>query len=243
MRLHPRRHVVPDRRGGISLASVAQIGNAMREGGHVGSFISGGICSAHVDLVRAGLFAEIHDVQCFDREAAASYRADPWHHAMSAAQYASPDRPDAIVNRLDVMVLGASEIDAAFNINVTTGGDGRIIGGPGGHPDTAAGAKLRVAVTRLTGGGYPKFVERVRTVTTPGSDVDLAVSERGIAVNPQRGELAGMLARAGLPVVGIDQLIEEAAAQAERKPVPRQGPEVAIVQRRTGEQLDTILGA
>lgn len=98
-------------------------------------------------------------------------------------------------------------------------------------------------MTRLTGGGYPKFVERVRTVTTPGSDVDLAVSERGIAVNPQRGELAGMLARAGLPVVGIDQLIEEAAAQAERKPVPRQGPEVAVVQRRTGEQLDTILGA
>ncbi|MCC0015799.1 MAG: citrate lyase subunit alpha [Rhodobiaceae bacterium] len=228
--------------GGISLATVSEIGTLMRDRRITGGFISGGICQAHVDLVRQGLFREIYDVQCFDQAAVESYRTDPWHHGMSAAKYASPVRPDAIVDKLDVMILGVSELDRDFNINVTTGGDGRIIGGPGGHPDTAAGARLRVAVTRLTGGGYPKLVNGVRTITTPGADVDLVVTDEGIAVNPARSDLAPMLQSAGLPVVGIDELIARAGALATRVPAPKAGPVVAHVERRTGGILDSIRG-
>lgn len=54
---------------------------------------------------------------------------------------------------------------------------GRIIGGSGGHSDTAAGARL------------PIVIGRVIAVSTPGNTVDLLVTERVVAVNPSRPEL------------------------------------------------------
>ena len=74
----------------------------------------------------------------------------------------------AVVNQLDAMILGAAEIDLDFNVNVTTGADGIIIGGSGGHADAAAGAKLALVTTRLNAGGNAKVVESVMTITTPG---------------------------------------------------------------------------
>ena len=64
--------------------------------------------------------------------------------------YANPHNRGAVVNQLDTMILGAAEVDLDFNVNVTTGTDGGIIGGSGGHSDTAAGAKLALVTTRLT---------------------------------------------------------------------------------------------
>lgn len=226
--------------GGVSLAAAAEIGTAMEAAGVRGGVLSGGIAAAHVDLLRRGLFREIRDVQCFDREAVASYAADPRHRAMSAAEYASPDHPDPVAGRLDVVVLGAAEIDRDFDINVITAGDGRIIGGPGGHPDTAAGAKLTVAATRLTAEGYPKVVARVGTVTTPGRDVDLLVTEAGIAVSPARPELAARLREAGLPMVSVEELIARSAALSERSPRRGDGPEVAVIEDRAGGLLDRV---
>ena len=55
----------------------------------------------------------------------------------------------AVVNNLDVVILGATEIDTNFNVNVTTASDGVIMGGSGGHSDTAAGSKLTIIVTKL----------------------------------------------------------------------------------------------
>ena len=71
------------------------------------------------------------------------------------------------------MLLGAGEVDIDFNVNVTLGGDGKLIGGPGGHPDAAQGAQLAIVTTALTGGGFAKMVERVSCVTTPGGSVDV----------------------------------------------------------------------
>ena len=56
-----------------------------------------------------------------------------------------------VVNQLDSAILGAAEIDLDFNVNVTTGPGGVIVGGSGGHSDTAAGAKLAIVTTRLSG--------------------------------------------------------------------------------------------
>ena len=226
--------------GGASLATVAVMGERMRQRKVTGSFLSGGICGTHVALVREGLFQEIWDVQCFDREAVASYREDPWHHAMSAAKYASPLEPDSIASRLDAMILGAAEIDRDFNINVTTAGNGLIIGGPGGHPDTAAGATLSIATTRLTANGYAKVVDRVGTITTPGDDVDVLVTEAGVAVNPRRPALAQDLRDAGLPVLQVDEMIRLAAERATRKRIVPSGPVVAILEDRRGGIRDRI---
>lgn len=224
--------------GGFSLACVPLIGDAMAQAGVRGAFLSGGITGAHVAVQQAGLFARIHDVQCFDTAAVASSLTNPDHHAMSASDYANPLNPDAIVNRLDVMVLGAVEIDRQFNVNVTIGGDGRLIGGPGGHPDAAEGAKLTIVTTGLGGGGYAKLVETVRCVTTQGRHVDVLVSDEGIAVNPLRADLAEDLARADLPLRSFDQLMQIARqtagkARSNAPPHPR-----LLLEHRAGGLLD-----
>lgn len=234
--------------GGISLAAAARVGDLMARHGVTGSFASGGITGFHVDMLRAGLFRHLLDVQCFDLAAVASLRDDPRHQAMSAAAYAAPG-PDgavpgcAVVDRLDSVILGAAEVDLAFNVNVTTNGAGQIIGGSGGHADTASGAALTVITTRLTGGGHAKIVPKVLHRTTPGHNVDLVVTEAGIAVNPARPDIADRLRVAGLPVVTIATLARLAAQQATIPQAARAtGPVLAISHGRDGHPADRILG-
>ena len=224
--------------GGYSLSAVPFIGSAMAQAGVRGSFISGGITGAHVALQQAGLFERIHDVQCFDGAAVASSCTNPDHHAMSASDYANPLNPDAIVEGLSVMVLGAVEIDRAFNVNVTIGGNGKLIGGPGGHPDAAQGATLTIVTTGLTAGGYAKLVEHARCVTTAGEDVDVLVSDHGIAVNPARQDLATALEQAGLPVTSFDALIKVARQNATKSRVPTALQPRVYLEHRTGAIFD-----
>lgn len=226
--------------GGSSLAAMKAIGQKMRAAGVKGSFLSGGITSTHVSLCEAGLFEEILDVQSFDVEAAQSFERHAWHRAMSAAEYASPEHPNPAVDRLDVVVLGATEIDRDFNVNVILSGDGNIIGGPGGHPDTAEGARLTIVTTRLNGGGFAKIVDRVACNVTSGNHVDLLVTERGIAVNPARAELTEGLRGRGLPIVDIDELATIAADNATRRRVIKNGPIVAEVHGRRGDLVGVI---
>lgn len=226
--------------GGSSLAAMKAIGRKMRSAGVRGSFLSGGITGTHVSLCEAGLFDEILDVQSFDVEAAKSFERHAWHRAMSAAEYASPEHPNPVVDRLDVVVLGATEIDRDFNVNVILSGDGTIIGGPGGHPDTAEGARLTVVTTRLNGGGFAKIVDQVACCVTSGHHVDLLVTERGIAVNPARADLSERLRDHGLPVVDIDELVTIAAANATRQRILKDGPIVAEVHGRRGDLAGVV---
>ena len=139
------------------------------------------------------------------------------------------------------MILGATEIDLDFNVNVTTGTDGVIMGGSGGHADTAAGAKLAIVTSRLNAGGYAKVVDRVGTVTTPGETIDVLVTEVGVAVNPQRNELRDRLVEAGLNVRDIDELKSLAARGAIRPRLTATGGRpVAVVEYRDGTVSDVV---
>lgn len=221
--------------GGYSLAAVPLIGQAMAQAGVRGSFLSGGITGAHVALQRAGLFGRIHDVQCFDGAAATSSVSNPDHYAMSASDYANPLHGSAIVDQLDVMVLGAVEVDRQLNVNVTIGGDGRLIGGPGGHPDAAEGARLTIVTTGLEGGGYAKLVEDVRCITTQGRHVDVLVSDQGIAVNTSRPDVLEDLTRADLPVRRFEDLMHiSTKAESKSRAAPATSPRLAIEYRRGG---------
>lgn len=227
--------------GGISLATAGAVGREMAARGVTGSFCSGGITGFHVRMLNAGLFRTLMDVQCFDLEAVRSYRDDPRHQAMSAATYAGPHVGGAVVDRLDAVVLGAAEIDLGFNVNVTTRAGGAIIGGSGGHADTAAGARLAIVTTRLTAAGHAKVVPEVGTLTTPGETVDVLVTEAGVAVNPAREDLAERLRAAGLPLRGIGDLAAEAAAAATRPVPPRAGGRVvAVSEYRDGSVTDVV---
>ncbi len=227
--------------GGISLVTAAGVGREMAARGVTGSFCSGGITGFHVNMLRDGLFRALMDVQCFDLEAVRSYQTDPRHQSMSAATYAGPHIGGAVVDRVDAVVLGACEVDLGFNVNVTTKAGGIVIGGSGGHADTAAGARLTLVTTRLTAAGYPKIVESVGTLTTPGDTVDVVVTDGGIAVNPLRVELAERLRSASLPVLSIEALAAKAAAASSRAAPPRAvGRVVAVSEYRDGTVTDVV---
>lgn len=227
--------------GGISLAVAASLKEIMQEKRIRGSFASGGITGYIVDMLEGGLFRALFDVQCFDLRAVDSYRRNETHQAMSASMYANPHNRGAVVNRLDAMILGAAEIDLDFNVNVTTGGDGAIIGGSGGHADCAAGAKLALVTTRLRADKHAKVVETVTTLTTPGETVDVLVTEEGVAVNPRRAELGDRFRSAGIQVVSIGRL-HELAARNTCNPKSKMSDEraVAIVEYRDGTVIDTV---
>lgn len=227
--------------GATSLAVAAAIGPIMAARGVVGEFAAGGITAPLVDMFHQGLFRRLWDVQAFDLAAVASYRADADHLAMSAAHYASPLRAETIADKLDVMILGAAEVDTAFNVNVTQASDGRIIGGSGGHCDTAAGAKLAIVTTTLTAGGFPKIVDQLTCRTTPGSGIAAVITEAGIAIHPMHPDLAKRARLAGLPVVPIETLRDRASALAPAaKRLPQDGRVVAICEYRDGSVLDVI---
>jgi len=137
--------------------------------------------------------------------------------------------------------LGATEIDTDFNVNVHTDSNGVIMGGSGGHSDTAAGAKLSIIVAPIMRARMPLIVDRVGTISTPGEDIDLLVTQYGLACNPRRSELASRLERAGLPVVPIHDLKAKAESITG---VPtrstHKGRPIARVISRDGMLLDTI---
>lgn len=228
--------------GGASLAAAQFLKEIMLREQIAGSFALGGITGYIVDMMKAGCFRNILDVQCFDLEAVRSIREDPRHQEISAERYASPNSLSAAVDSLDVVILGATEVDLDFNVNVHTDSNGVIMGGSGGHCDAAAGAKITMIIAPLIRARLPLISNRVTCISTPGTTVDLLVTQKGIAVNPARPQLAQRLREGGLPIREIAEL----KAMAERltgipnKP-PRGNRVLAQVLYRDGTHLDDIL--
>lgn len=227
--------------GGISLATAKAVGEEMIKQGIKGSFACGGITGLHVEMLNAGLFRNLLDVQCFDLKAVESFANNPKHMAMSASVYAGPHVGGAVVDRLSAVVLGAAEVDYDFNANVTTRSDAIIIGGSGGHADAAQGAALTLVTTRLTAAGWTKIVPSVTTKTTPGSSIDVIVTEAGIAVNPRRKDLIDRYKKSNLKVMTIEDLATIAAEKATKpSPARASGRVVAVSEYRDGSVLDVV---
>ena len=180
-------------------------------------------------------------MQSFDLVAANSLKNNRFHQQIDASYYASYINRGAAVNQLDFVILSALEVDTDFNINVLTGSDGVIRGAIGGHPDTAAGASLTIVVAPLTRGRIPSVVDKVNTIVTPGKTVDVLVTDQGVAVNPNRPEIAERLIAADIPVFPIEKL----KARAERivgTPAPIQYEDriVGVVMYRDNSVIDVI---
>ena len=221
-----------------------KVKDMMLEKGIQGSFGMGGITGYMVDMLEAGCFKALLDVQCFDLKAVESIRSNPKHMEVSATQYSGVSGKSAGVDSLDVVLLGATQVDLDFNVNVHTDSNGYIMGGSGGHCDTAAGAKLAIIIAPLTRARLPLVVDRCLCISTPGKTVDVVVTQRGIAVNTEGGknvELKEKLKEAKLPVVEIADLkrmAEEIAGVP--KPVQMGDKVVANVIYRDGTLLDVI---
>lgn len=227
--------------GGASLAAAKFLMDIMLEEKIRGSFGLGGITGYMVDMLRVGCFEELRDVQCFDLKAVESIRTDPRHHEIGAFEYASPANGHAWVNSLDAVILGATEIDTDFNVNVHTDSAGIIMGGSGGHSDTAAGAKLAMVIAPLFRARQPIITDRVNCISTPGKDIDVLVTQYGIAVNPKNEELRDRLIRAHMPVVSIEELKAKAESLCGVPKALEHGERVvAKVIGRSGEVQDLI---
>ena len=227
--------------GGASLAAAKFLKDIMLEKGIQGSFGMGGITGYMVEMLQAGCFRNLLDVQCFDLKAVESIRTDPRHIEISSMQYASPSARSAAVDSLDVVILGATEIDTNFNVNVHTDSNGYIMGGSGGHSDTAAGAKLSMIIAPMFRARMPIVTDHVTCVSTPGKDIDVLVTQGGIAVNPKNVELTANLKAAGLPVIDIHEL-KEKTERITGKPakLPKGDRVVAEVISRYGDLQDQI---
>ena len=227
--------------GGASLAAAKYLKDVMLAEGIHGSFGLGGITGYMVDMLNEGCFESLMDVQCFDLKAVESIRSNPRHQEISAIHYASPEAKSATVDSLDVVILGATEIDTDFNINVHTDSNGRIMGGSGGHSDTAAGAKLAMIIAPLSRARLPIVTDRVTCISTPGSSIDVLVTQKGVAVNPKNAELRDRLIAAGIKVMDIRELkaLAESVSGVPEKPVFGERI-VADVIYRDGTVIDHI---
>ncbi len=227
--------------GGASLAAAGYLREKMERHKVSGSFGMGGVTGLMADLLQEGYFKAVLDTQSFDQKAIDSLRNNPRHVEISSNRYANPHNKGCAVNRLDAMILSAIEVDTDFNVNVHTGSDGRVMGGSGGHADTAAGSKLAVIVAPSVRKNIPIIIERVHTVTTPGETVDCLVTEHGISVNPRRGDLAIELSSAGLPLININDLQKEVEKKTGRfEPAQASEKIAAVVEYRDGTVIDVI---
>ena len=227
--------------GGASTATTRYLEASMKDKGITASFALGGITGTIADLYKKGLIKKLIDVQSFDIDAAESLRTESGHIEISANEYANITSKGAYVDRVDVVVLSALEIDTDFNVNVLTGADGVLRGASGGHSDVAVGANLTIVVAPLVRTRIPTIVDAVTTLVTPGECVDVLVTDHGIAVNPKRPEIKKRLKDAGLPVKTMQELYR-AGIELTGIPEPLEFTDnvVAIVHYRDGSVIDVV---
>lgn len=227
--------------GGTSLAVADLVHKKMAAKKIKGSFGCGGITGYFVDMLEQGYFDTLLDVQCFDLKAVESLRLNPRHREISASLYANPYNRGEVVEMLDCVILGATEVDVNFNVNVNTESSGYLLHNTGGHCDVAAGAKLAIVVAPSVRGRLPIIRDAVTTVTTPGETVDVIVTDRGICVADKHGELKKELLRRNLPVKEIHQFHEEITRiTGEPRPVEFDHEVVALIEYRDGSIIDVV---
>ena len=227
--------------GGASLAAVKYIRQSMIDRNIQASFALGGITAHMVKMHEEGLIGRLIDVQSFDKVATESLKNDPRHKEVAAYEYASKQEQGSATHYLDIVILSALEVDVHFNVNVLVGSDGIIRGAIGGHPDTAEDSALSIIVCPMLRGRIPCIVDEVTTLITPGRTVDVVVTEYGIAVNPNRPEIADRLREAGLHLVTLEELRDRALdIIGTPAPLPFGEKVVGVVLNRDGSVMDVI---
>jgi citrate lyase subunit alpha/citrate CoA-transferase len=219
------------------------------------NFSIGGVTSLHVDMLDEGTLYQLLHGQLFEPSPRVfeSLLKNHHHHEITTAYYASVANKESAVNMLDLAVLSTLEVDLEFNLN-TVCANGRIIGGIGGGQDVAAGADLTIIFMPLATGkdgkGFPKVVDKVYTRTTPGEVIDVVVTERFAAVNPEskssyRDAIIERGKDFGVELVSIEELHEKSMARAREfgtlpKPAETTDEVVHVIEWRDGTLLDTI---
>jgi len=194
--------------GGTALAFGIFLKEMMIERGVKASFVRGGSNQYLVEMLEEGLTPVILDGQTFDLEGVRSMRENPGHQNTSPFTSYNFHGKGNFASMLDVVILGATEVDLDFNANVVTHTDGRLLHGIGGWQNCLA-AKCTILAVPSFRNRIPVLLDRVTTLCGPGSLIDVVITERGIAINPARKDLVEALRGSDLPIVDLADLKRE----------------------------------
>jgi len=195
--------------GGTSLAIGNYFGEIMREKGIRARFARGGSNQYLVDMLEEGLVDYILDGQTFDLAGVRSMRENPNHVNTSPFTSYNYHGKGNFAGLVDVVILGATEVDVNFNGNVVTHSDGYLLHGIGGWQNCLF-SKTVILPIPLFRDRIPIIRDEVTTICGPGELIDVIVTERGIAINPRREDLIEKTANANLPIRTIQDLKAEA---------------------------------
>jgi len=227
--------------GGIALAFVDYLRRYMTEANVKARFVRGGSTKYLVEMLQSGLTDFIFDGQTFDADAVRSMATDPRHLATSPFTSYNFHGKGNFASMVDVVVLGATEVDLNFNANVVTHSDGRLLHGIGGWQNCLSAGCTILAVPSFRD-RIPVIVDEVTTITGPGEMIDVIATERGIAVNPCRSDLLDRLKHSDLPIRPLEEIkaeVEQICGGKPQKPHLTDEP-VAVVKWVDGTVLDTV---
>jgi citrate lyase subunit alpha / citrate CoA-transferase len=227
--------------GGISLAALQYLDQTLEENNVVAACETGGFTKFIAEMHRKGLVKHAYGLQCFDVESI-KYIAETRRLITDIGHYADPSSKGRFLDGLHATMLGATEVDTNFNVNVNTHSDGRLLHGIGGHQDSASGANLTMITVPVFRKTIPVIRDAVTTITTPGDVIDAIVTDQGIAINPKRTDLLEKLeGNADVKIVSIESLKEMADKQTGGPPEIDLGDEIiGITKWQNGELLDVI---
>jgi len=195
--------------GGTSLAIAVFLHEILKTKGWKSKFGFGGSTKYMVEMLEQGQMGYILDAQAFDLDSVASVARNPNHipyPVFNAYNYHSKGN---LTSMMDIMILGATEVDLNFNGNVVTHSDGWLLHGIGGWQNCLH-ARNVILPLPLFRDRIPVIVDEVTTLCGPGELIDVIITERGIAINPLRHDLIESVRNSGLPVRTIQDLKEEA---------------------------------
>ncbi len=226
--------------GGTSLAIGWYAQKILKEKGWKCRLGFGGSTGYMVNMMEEGQMEYILDAQAFDLDAIASIENNPNHiqyPVFNAYNYHSKGN---LTTMMDIMILGATEVDVNFNGNVVTHSDGLLLHGIGGWQNCLH-AKNVILPIPLFRDRMPVIKDEVTTITGPGSMVDVVVTERGMAVNPKRTDLIEKIKEAGLPLKTMEELKAEAEAICGVPDKPDLDDEiVAVIKWVDGTIIDAV---
>ena len=211
----------------------------MRRKGVKAGFVRGGSTRYLVELLEEGLTGCILDGQTFDLDAVRSIATNPRHVATTPFTSYNHHGKGNFASMVDVVVLGATEVDLNFNANVVTHSDGKLLHGIGGWQNCLFAGCTILAVPSFRD-RVPVIVEEVTTLCGPGELVDIVATERGIAIHPRRRDLFEALAGSDLPIRPLEEIRAEVVALCGEPARPKLADEpVAVIKWVDGTLIDT----
>ncbi|MGQ9810760.1 MAG: citrate lyase subunit alpha [bacterium] len=227
--------------GGTALAFSIFLKDIMKKEGIKARFVRAGSTRYTVEMLEEGLTDYILDGQTFDLEGVRSMRENPNHVWTSPFTSYNYHGKGNFASMVDVVVLGATEVDVDFNANVVTHSDGLLLHGIGGWQNCLF-AKCTILPIPSFRDRIPVIVDEVTTLCGPGELIDVVVTERGIAINPLRKDLIDAVKGSDLPIRPIEEIKAEVEKICGGKPQkPRfKDRVVAIVKWVDGTVIDSI---